>query len=97
MLDGDTISVLRVGQAVHVRLSGVDAPEKGQRFGTKARQLTGDLVFQRNVTVVVVLLREPSLWAWYRGRCKAAQGVCTSLHCSTMLGRGLTLALRALP
>ena len=42
-LDGDTISVLLVGQAVHVRLSGVNAPEKVQGFGTKARQLTGDL------------------------------------------------------
>lgn len=51
--DGDTISVLREGKAVKVRLYGVDAPEKAQPFGTKARQLTGDLVFQRGVTVVV--------------------------------------------
>ena len=51
--DGDTISVVRGGRAVKVRLYGVDAPEQGQAFGTKARQLTGELAFQRDVTVVI--------------------------------------------
>ncbi len=51
--DGDTISVLREGRAVKVRLHGVDAPEQAQAFGTKARQLTGELVFQQPVTVVI--------------------------------------------
>jgi endonuclease YncB( thermonuclease family) len=50
--DGDTISVLRGGKAVKVRLHGVDTPEKAQAFGTQARKFTGDLVFQRDVTVV---------------------------------------------
>jgi endonuclease YncB( thermonuclease family) len=51
--DGDTISVLHEGKAVKVRLHGVDTPEKAQAFGTQARKFTGDLVFQRDVTVVV--------------------------------------------
>ena len=51
--DGDTLSVLREGKAVKVRLHGVDTPEKAQAFGTQARQFTGELVFQRDVTVVV--------------------------------------------
>src|SRR2546428_10732285 len=51
--DGDTISVLREGKAVKVRLYGVDAPEKAQAFGTKARQFTAALVFQKDVTVIV--------------------------------------------
>src|SRR2546423_1753128 len=51
--DGDTISVLREGRAVKGWLYGVDAPEKAQPFGTNARKLTGDLVFQRDVTVRV--------------------------------------------
>ena len=51
--DGDTISVLREGKAVKIRLYGVDAPEKAQAFGTQARKFTGDVVFQRDVTVVV--------------------------------------------
>jgi endonuclease YncB( thermonuclease family) len=51
--DGDTISVLREGKAVKVRLHGVDTPEKAQAFGTQARKLTGDLAFQQVVTVVI--------------------------------------------
>jgi micrococcal nuclease len=51
--DGDTISVLREGKAVKVRLHGVDTPEKAQAFGTQARKFTSDLVFQHDVTVVV--------------------------------------------
>ena len=51
--DGDTLSVLREGKAVKVRLHGVDTPEKAQAFGTQARKFTGDLVFQQTVTVVI--------------------------------------------
>jgi len=51
--DGDTISVLREGKAVKVRLYGVDALEKAQAFGTQARKFTSDLVFQRDVTVEI--------------------------------------------
>ena len=51
--DGDTISVLREGKAVKVRLHGVDTPEKAQAFGTQARKFTGDMVFQQTVTVIV--------------------------------------------
>jgi micrococcal nuclease len=51
--DGDTISVLREGKAVKVRLHGVDTPEKAQAFGTQARKFTSDLAFQREVTVEV--------------------------------------------
>jgi endonuclease YncB( thermonuclease family) len=51
--DGDTISVLREGKAVKVRLYGIDAPEKAQAFGTKARQFTAALVFQKEVTVII--------------------------------------------
>jgi endonuclease YncB( thermonuclease family) len=51
--DGDTISVLREGKAVKVRLYGIDAPEKAQAFGTRARQFTAALVFQKDVTIVV--------------------------------------------
>ena len=50
--DGDTISVLREGKAVKVRLHGVDIPEKAQAFGTQARTFTSDLAFQQIVTVV---------------------------------------------
>src|SRR5215813_13987080 len=51
--DGDTLSVLREGKAVKVRLHGVDTPEKAQAFGTQARKFTSDAAFQQTVTVVV--------------------------------------------
>jgi endonuclease YncB( thermonuclease family) len=51
--DGDTISVLREGKAVKVRLHGVDTPEKAQAFGTQACTFTSHAAFQQTVTVVV--------------------------------------------
>jgi endonuclease YncB( thermonuclease family) len=53
IVDGDTISVLRKGKAVKVRLHGIDTPEKAQAFGTQARQFTSALAFQQTVTVLV--------------------------------------------
>jgi endonuclease YncB( thermonuclease family) len=50
--DGDTIEVLRDRQPVTVRLNGIDAPETGQAFGTRARQFVGSLAFGQVVTVV---------------------------------------------
>jgi endonuclease YncB( thermonuclease family) len=42
--DGDTLSVLREGKAVKVRLHGIDTPEQAQAFGTQSRQFTSELV-----------------------------------------------------
>ena len=52
--DGDTISVMRGGQAVRVRLDGIDCPEAKQDFSQRARQLTSSLVFGKVVTVNVL-------------------------------------------
>ena len=49
--DGDTLEVLRDGRPVRVRLHGIDAPERRQPFGTRARQLVADLAFGRQVRV----------------------------------------------
>jgi endonuclease YncB( thermonuclease family) len=50
--DGDTIVVL-LGKTQHkIRLEGIDAPEKGQAFGTKARQALADKIFGQTVRVV---------------------------------------------
>src|SRR5262249_32928326 len=51
--DRDTLSVLRDGKAVKVRLYGVDTPEKAQAFGTQARKFTSDVAFQHDVTVQI--------------------------------------------
>lgn len=52
--DGDTIEILVDKKEVPIRLSGVDAPEKKQAFGQKAKQFTSDKVFGKRVKVVVI-------------------------------------------
>ena len=49
--DGDTITVLQKRTQVHVRLDGIDCPEKGQAYGSRAKAFTSDLVFGQVVTV----------------------------------------------
>ena len=52
--DGDTLTLL-VGTTQHkIRLNGIDAPELGQAYGTRARQFLSALVFGKTVTVRVV-------------------------------------------
>lgn len=51
--DGDTITVLHDRRPEKVRLHGIDAPEKGQPFGDRAKQFTADLAFGREVAVYV--------------------------------------------
>lgn len=49
--DGDTITIL-VGRTTHkIRLDGIDCPEKSQAWGTRARQFTSDLAFEKWVSV----------------------------------------------
>jgi endonuclease YncB( thermonuclease family) len=38
VLDGDTIEILHHTGAERIRLNGIDCPEKGQAFGTRAKQ-----------------------------------------------------------
>jgi endonuclease YncB( thermonuclease family) len=49
--DGDTLTVLRGRTSVKIRLHGIDAPEAGQDFGTRAKQAASDLAFGKVVTV----------------------------------------------
>jgi endonuclease YncB( thermonuclease family) len=50
--DGDTITVLDTSNTKHkIRLSGIDAPEKGQAFGQRSKQSLSNLVFSKSVTV----------------------------------------------
>jgi micrococcal nuclease len=50
--DDDTITVLQDGkQQVKIRLYRIDTPERRQAFGTKAKQLTSDMVFGKVVEV----------------------------------------------
>lgn len=50
--DGDTITVLDADHTQHkVRLTGIDAPERKQAFGNKAKQHLASMVFGKTVTV----------------------------------------------
>src|SRR6201993_3938782 len=56
VVDGDTINVLiqakqpiSVHQQIRVRLAFIDAPEKGQAFGQRAKQAMSELVFGKDV------------------------------------------------
>lgn len=51
ILDGDTIEVLHNQHPKRIRLSGIDCPEKGQAFGTRAKQAVSELVFGKEVTI----------------------------------------------
>lgn len=49
--DGDTISVLRGGKAVKIRLDGIDCPETGDDFSSKAKRFTASLTLGKEVEV----------------------------------------------
>lgn len=49
--DGDTITVIRRGIRKKVRLDGIDAPERKQDYGNRARQFVGGRAFGKIVTV----------------------------------------------
>ena len=49
--DGDTLSVLRDGRAVTVRLVGIDAPEKGQAFGERSRQSLAQMAHGKDARI----------------------------------------------
>jgi endonuclease YncB( thermonuclease family) len=52
--DGDTITVLHDRRSEKIRLNGIDAPERGQPFGERAKQFTSRLAFGQEATVRVI-------------------------------------------
>lgn len=54
VVDGDTIKVLGPSKTLFkIRLSGIDAPESKQAWGQRSKQHLSDLVYGREVTVLV--------------------------------------------
>ena len=50
--DGDTLTVLAEGNQQHtIRLAEIDAPERGQPWGTRAKQTLSSLVFGKTVSL----------------------------------------------
>lgn len=52
IMDGDTVKVRREGVQVAVRLEGIDAPERKQAFGAKAKEALGKLLEGKEVRLV---------------------------------------------
>jgi len=53
VLTGDTLKVLKSRQVMIVRLQGIDAPEKTQRYGQQAKDFTEGIVFGQKVVINV--------------------------------------------
>jgi len=50
--DGDTIIVLHDGLDEHIRFNGIDAPEKTQAYGKKAKEFTAAVTLGKEVTII---------------------------------------------
>ena len=58
--DGDTLTVLNESnQQIKIRRTEIDAPEKGQPFGTQSKQSLSDLCFGKQAKVTP---RVRSIW-----------------------------------
>ena len=51
IFDGDTIEVLHKHHPERIRLNGIDRPEKGRAYGTRAKQAVSELVLGGEDTV----------------------------------------------
>ncbi len=70
--DGDTFTGLnRDNLQLKFRIHGIDAPEKKQAYGTKAREHLGSLIFKQNVTVDV---NDRDRWGRYIARVATEDG-----------------------
>ena len=53
--DGDTLTILiPTKEQAKIRLAEIDTPERGQPFGTWAKEQLADMVFQKDVAILVV-------------------------------------------
>jgi len=62
IIDGDTFELLVNKTSYKIRMSAIDAPEKGQDFYQRSKQALSDLCFSKTVTVE--LLRKDQYERW---------------------------------
>lgn len=54
--DGDTMEMLIEGKSYKIRLAHIDAPEKKQAYGAKAKQHLSDLCYGKTATMTVTVI-----------------------------------------
>jgi endonuclease YncB( thermonuclease family) len=89
VVDGDTVYVLDAAKKQHkIRLAGIDAPERGQPFGTKSKERMADLVAGRDVEVNWY---KEDRWGRLIGTVWVASPDCRQAVCPKTLDAGLAL------
>jgi endonuclease YncB( thermonuclease family) len=87
--DGDTVQVLDAQRETHkVRLAGIDAPERKQPFGTRAKQRMAELVAGKAVEVEWY---KTDRWGRLIGTVWVASPDCRGEPCPKTLDAGLAL------
>ena len=85
--DGDTITVLDAARRqTRVRLSGIDAPEKKQPYGTRAKQHLSGLVFGK---MVDVNWEKHDRYGRILGTVLAPDENCAAVNCAKTMDAGL--------
>ena len=51
--DGDTLTILINKEPYKIRLAQIDTPEKRQPYGSKAKKVLSDLVFNRTISITI--------------------------------------------
>jgi endonuclease YncB( thermonuclease family) len=54
VIDGDTLDVLVDGAPLRVRVAGIDTPERGQPFASRAREALASRVMREEVRIIAV-------------------------------------------
>jgi endonuclease YncB( thermonuclease family) len=85
--DGDTVTVLDASRTQHkIRLAGIDAPEKGQAFGQRAKESLSSLVFARTVRIEWT---KEDRYGRKVAKVLVAEAGCTTASCPKTLDAGL--------
>ena len=84
--DGDTVVVLDAGNRQHkIRLGAIDAPEKAQPFGQRAKQNLSLLVFGRDVEID---WQKRDRYERIVGKVRVADPACQKTVCPKVLDAG---------
>ena len=85
--DGDTVTVLKGHEQIRVRISGIDAPEKGQAYGARSKQSLVRLVHGKEVRVDY---KKQDRYGRLVGSIWTPASKCISSDCPRELDAGLT-------